>query len=61
MKCNFLILKATMVADEDVKKQETRVKEIRKNLENLIKEYNDLRLKKNCGKNLMELTNSLEN
>jgi hypothetical protein len=50
-----------LISEEDVKKQETRVKDIRKNLETLIKEYNDLRVCKSSEKNLMEISNSLEN
>ena len=57
----LFFLKTTLISEEDVKKQETRVKDIRKNLESLIKEYNDLRVCKNSGKNLMEISNRLEN
>jgi hypothetical protein len=50
-----------MVSEEDVKKQESRVKDIRKNLESLLKDYNELRVNKNNGKNLMEISTNLDN
>lgn len=55
------LIATTLISEEDVKKQETRVKDIRKNLETLIKEYNDLRVCKSSEKKLMEISNSLEN
>lgn len=49
-----------MVSEEDVKKQESRVKEIRKHLENLFKEYNELRMDKSSTKNLMQISNGID-